>query len=528
MMRAMTVADSPSAPAQAGPAPALPGDLTQQLIDTDIWTDEMVAGAGIPIIDVPIVLVGGGMGSFVTANFLRVYGVPAEHMKVLTVLQNPWDTYEYLTRCSQIPRRERLRSDSASMPDNMWGFPSYALVEAWREKSLAPLWNVLTEPDICDYWTPRAGYVFSGIEREAIRIGYNSMVARGQVRMARRRHGGGYFTILTPPDGTSATRRVAYRSRVVHMAVGYPGVKFLPDLQTYRETYGDYQRVVNAYEPHEYVYDELQKRPGVVLVRGSGVVGSRILQRLIDDRDHHGAQTTIIHLFRNYIHGKSVGDKWARRPGGMGWSFQGFNYPKSTWGGQLWAQFRKLEGQDRYDLYKVIGGTNTPHRKNWLAMQARGTEQGWYRQYTGQVDKVVPGEDGTVVTRIIQPKDERSPILEVPANFIIDCTGLEADISEHRVLNDLLEHSGATRNVLDRLEVTREFEVAGTRSEPGRLYASGAATLGGYFPGVDTFLGLQLAAREIADDIAALGMAKRMGPMRSTSQWWKRMRQRQP
>ena len=37
------------------------------------------------------------------------------------------------------------------------------------------------------------------------------------------------------------------------------------------------------------------------------------------------------------------------------------------------------------------------------------------------------------------------------------------------------------------------------------MYASGTATLGGYFPGVDTFLGLQIAAQEIADDLARLG-----------------------
>ena len=49
-------------------------------------------------------------------------------------------------------------------------------------------------------------------------------------------------------------------------------------------------------------------------------------------------------------------------------------------------------------------------------------------------------------------------------DYIIDCTGLEADIAEHRVLADLLEHSGAGRNVLDRLDVERTFEVRGTRS----------------------------------------------------------------
>ena len=47
----------------------------------------------------------------------------------------------------------------------------------------------------------------------------------------------------------------------------------------------------------------------------------------------------------------------------------------------------------------------------------------------------------------------------------------------------------------------------------------GTATRGGYFPGVDTFLGLQIAAQEIADDLARRGFCGRLGPIRSTSQW---------
>jgi hypothetical protein len=53
------------------------------------------------------------------------------------------------------------------------------------------------------------------------------------------------------------------------------------------------------------------------------------------------------------------------------------------------------------------------------------------------------------------------------------------------------------------------------------MYASGSSTLGGYFPGVDTFLGLQVAAQEIYQDLARNGFGKRIGPVRSTVQWWK-------
>ncbi|MCW2919623.1 MAG: hypothetical protein JWN52_7691, partial [Actinomycetia bacterium] len=116
----------------------------------------MVAAAGIPINDVPFVTVGGGIGSFVTVDYLRIYGVPMNHIRVLSNIDKPWDTYQYLTRVSQIPKPERIRSDSSSRPDNIWGFPSYALEEAWREKSLKHLFQVATEPVFADYWTPRA------------------------------------------------------------------------------------------------------------------------------------------------------------------------------------------------------------------------------------------------------------------------------------------------------------------------------------------------------------------------------------
>ena len=150
---------------------------------------------------------------------------------------------------------------------------------------LAPLWNVLTEPIFTDYFTPRAGQAFESMESEMNRINYRAMFRKGSVRMVRRRNGGGYYTILTPPDGASQTKRVAFRSRFVHIAVGYPGLRFLPDLQEYRTKYNDYSRVVNAYEPHEHVYEDLKRKPGVVVVRGGGIVASRVLQRLIDDRE---------------------------------------------------------------------------------------------------------------------------------------------------------------------------------------------------------------------------------------------------
>jgi hypothetical protein len=521
-----TMMPTPDASAPYAPAMPISGDLNDRLLGTDFWTDEMVAAAGIPIVDVPFVTIGGGIGSFVTVDYLRIAGVPTDQIRVLSVIDFPWQTYEYLTRVSQIPRKERIRSDSASRPDNIWGFPSYALSEAMATKSPKTLWQVFTEPMWADFYTPKAGQVFESMERERRRIRYDEMLVKGQVRIVRRRQGGGYFSVLTPPAGATDTKRVAFRSQYVHVAVGYPGLKFLPELQAFRTEQSSHGHVVvNAYESHEHVYEKLMQQPSRVLVRGGGIVASRVLQRLMDDRIIHGAQTDIVHLFRTFINGPNDGNTgnnptktspWMRRKGADGWAYQGFNYPKSVWGGQLKKEMRQLEGEERAAKYKVMGGTNTPYRRYWQRQMAQGRRENWYHLMVGTVDQMVPHGE-----RIVSHVRTPNGVVPVEADFIIDCTGLEADVAEHRLLKDLLDHGGAGRNPVGRMDVERNFELRGTRSGNGVMYASGSITLGGYFPGVDTFLGLQVAAQEIADDLAKRGFAKRIGPRRSVSQWLK-------
>ncbi len=488
----------------------------------------MIQRAGIPVADIPFVSIGGGIGSFVTVDYLRIAGVPANRMHVLSNLDFPWQTYEYLTRVSQIPRPERIRSDSASRPDNIWGFPSYALTEAFKEGNWAELWHVFAEPMWADFYTPKAGRVFEGLEREAKRIGWHQMLVKGQVRMVRKRQGGGYFIILTPKAGATPTKRVAYRAEYVHLAVGYPGLRYLKELQDFRTKHQDYHHVVSAYEEHEHIYEAARTKPVTVMLRGGGIVASRVLQRIMDDREKYGTQTQIVHLFRTFIDGPhSPNEKtlraWNKRSGSNGFAYQGFNYPKSVWGGQLKAEMRKLEGEARLTRYKEMGGTNTPWRRRWQAQMGNGRREGWYHIMQATVDDMrIEGD------KIVSIANTRNGKLEIPADYIIDCTGLEADIAEHRVLKDLLDHSGVGRNPYGRLDVERTFELRGTASGPGVIYASGATTLGGYFPGVDTFLGLQVAAQEICDDLARRRFCKKIGTFRSISQWIKWARNKQP
>jgi hypothetical protein len=513
---------NPNAPAGLPPAPALPTALQR----SDWWTDDMVASARIPMYDVPFVSVGGGMGSFVTVDYLRVAGgVSASDIRVLSNLSHPWQTYEYLTRVSQLPRDKRIRSDSSSRPDNLWGFPSYALQEAVRDRTLRPLLQVLVEPVFMHFYTPVLGMVLDSMEREARRIRYWDMLVQGEVQLVRRRAGGGYFALLDPSLNAGTNGRpgrqgqpgpIAFRCRDVHVAVGYSGLRFLPELQSLRENLNDFHHVVNGYEDHEHVYQALRMRPGVVLVRGSGIVTSAVLDRLIEDRRRYGLQTRIVHLFRNYVGGPHGPHAWSRRHGRHGFAYQGFNYPKSAWGGQLKARMRKREGPELVRYYDEIGGTTTAWRSHWQRGLDEARRGGWYHTIAGTVQDLRLDDD-VVVTRVRAEGGE----LDLRADFVIDCTGLDGDVAEHKVLGDLLEHGGARRNPLGRLDVERSFELRGAGSGDGRVYVTGAASFGGYFPGVDTFLGLQISAQEVVDDLARRGHCGRLGPVRSTIEWLK-------
>ena len=80
----------------AGGAGGGGGDLTQELLTSAWWTDAMVAAAGIPVVDVPFVTVGGGIGSFVTVDYLRIAGVPTERMRAI---RSEWISCVLLRLC---------------------------------------------------------------------------------------------------------------------------------------------------------------------------------------------------------------------------------------------------------------------------------------------------------------------------------------------------------------------------------------------------------------------------------------------
>jgi hypothetical protein len=498
------------------------GDKLAALRSRPIWSDDAVSAAGLRIQDVPFVTIGGGLASFAVVGFLRNCGVPTAEIRVVTPQPRPYENFHYLMRRSQILDSDPLRSDSMSRVDNIWGFPSYAVERSMDQRSLRPMWNVLTEPVATEFFNPTSREVFGGIDREAARIGWPSMLLPGRGLLVRKRENGGYFSLACPADGSPA---IVLRSQFVHLGTGYPAVNYPPEVSAYRMKHHDYFHVVNAYEPHEHVYQVLLRRAGTVVLRGSGITASRVLERLFDDRKHSGRDVQILHLFRTYVEGPQ-GPWTFRRPGGDGWRYQAFSFPKAAGSGQLRHRMLGMDNAKRAAYIASISGTTSARRRDWQRQLSQGRAGGYYRAYHGDIRDMTPTDHETVDLRIdidALPGDSR-----LEADFVLDCTGLKLALQENPLLSDMLRTGNVTQNSMGGLDVGPHFEVRGADQAPGQMYASGVIARGGYLAPVDSFWGFSHAALLICDDLARRGFCRRLGVTRSVTGWLKWLRQEAP
>jgi len=475
---------------------------------------------GLPVDECDYLAIGAGLGSYLWVDLLRIIGVKAERIVALGLDKEPYARYKRLCLNSQIPLNERLRSNSDSCPDNIWGWPSYALREAWHDltrgkinSTFKYLWQVFAEPTFVETYTPRAKNVFDSIDREAKRIGWTQIYRYGRVQSIRKTDDGRYCIAYSRGRGDYAL----FVCRYLHLATGYPAIQFLQDLQAYREKYKDFKSVVNAYEDHNHVYQHLEQNGGTVLLRGRGIVASRIVQRIYEARKHNRS-INILHLMRSP---KPEGNKFghAQRPVKHHYEFQPFNWPKACWGGELRVLLEKASPDERQSLIKNWGGTTTADRLDWQHITEQGLKEGWYRIEFGQVEKVE--RDANRTTTYIQEKDFGQ--VTIDADFIIDATGLDAKVEASPLLNDLVQRYHLPLNPMGRLDVTNSFEMEKMRNGKGQMYAAGAITLGGPYAAVDSFLGLQYSVLRAVDGLAAARApgVKRINAIRSLSQWLK-------
>ena len=224
-----------------------------------------LAQTGLPVYTTTYTLLGGGWGSFIMADNLTIYGADPGPIISLGIYPEPFKRYQTLARNSQIPLHERLRSNSESTPDNIWGTPGYAAREAWHSfwsghwgNAIHVLWQVLGEPSVSQTYTPIAGEVFASAAREAKRIGWDNIWRFGRIRAIRKTDDGRYAIAYSQSDDQQQSHAIML-ANFVHLATGYPALQFLPDLQDYRVRTGDFDASSMATSSHDYVYERLER-----------------------------------------------------------------------------------------------------------------------------------------------------------------------------------------------------------------------------------------------------------------------------
>lgn len=507
---------------------------------------EALRASGHPVEEVRFCAVGGGLGSFVWVDHLRCYGISASDIKVIGTEDVCYQTYKRYCKNSQIPDHERLRSNSLSRPDNIWGFPGYAMREVGKGIGIKGIFQVFGEPTLAESYTPRAGDVFDSLDIEATRIGWRDMLIKAQVLGLRKTADGRYAVAykLWGGEASGQARNRYLVADVVHLSTGYPATRFVDDFQTFITNHPDARaQVANAYEPHDQMYVEAERRGGPVqfVVRGRGIVASRILQRIAEARKKNPA-IRILHSMRAPL-GPRDGAVFrkARRAVRNNVEIQPFNWPKSCWGGDLRLEYERAPEDQRGLMLNRLGGTTTAHRSDWIAIAERGAEEGWYRPVYGEFESLVPippqGEAQPAGVQIgIDGRDRNRQELNV--DYLIDCTGLIADIRRAPLLADLLDTYALPRNHAWRLQdgqavkggptglrCTNDFEIEGLRNGRGRVYVAGTITAGGPYLAVDSFLGLQYSALRSVDHLVTERLHKvpDLGPFRSLGGWVKWM-----
>ena len=503
----------------------------EQFEQSEFVSSSEIYAARMRVDETDYVALGGGMGSFAFVDTLRICGIDTEKIWVIGPDPIPYKRYQTLCLNSQIRPHNRLRSGSDSCPDNIWGWPGYALREAFRDffkgkvnVAVEHLWKVFAEPILADTYTPKSQDVFNSIDREARRIGWSKMWRYGRIRCIRKTSDGRYAIVYSCTDREKQEHRLLI-AKYVHLSTGYSAIRFLTNLQAYREQSGDLQSVVNAYENHEHIYKHLEKHGGTVVIRGGGIVASRVIQRLYELRQLN-SKITIVHLLRTR---KASGNKvgLARRGVANYWELQPYNWPKATWGGDMRDRLEKAAPKERSQLLSkdVWGGTTTASRKDWQKIIEEGDQGKWFLLRFGEVKEVVanpnpPSNQGKLMIKYIDTNTNNYQYQV--ADFIIDATGLEAQPQFQPFLKDLIERYGLSANPLGRLDVTNEFRVKGMENGTGKMYASGVVTLGGPYAPVDTFLGLQYTARRAVDDLGKNKSGVRyLEGFNSLGQWWK-------
>jgi len=251
-----------------------------------------------------VAIVGGGLTGFVAYLALRRRGIAADEIVVYSPEPDPAAAWR---RRAEAIRQTHMRSESDGhcLPTS---FPGLAVREARRRRSVGPLLA-----SVCDRYHPTVDAFLADVEDLRRESDWDTRVVAARIARVGAVDGG--FEL--DAQGTFAH---------VLLATGHAGLAF-PD-----EVRGD-ERVVHAYEPHEYAK--------TVCVVGAGLAAAT------EWRNALAAGSRVISVRRR---------EPVRRP---------LNVPRPYLSRRGLASFHRLEGGERSTLLRELLAPSYPPGRAW-------------------------------------------------------------------------------------------------------------------------------------------------------------------
>jgi hypothetical protein len=410
--------------------------------------------------DSVLAVVGDGFGSLLVHTTARYLGFDNRQITIFGPSDNPVGTYQQFAHNLG---QTVLRSESEShflAPD----WPTFAQIDAWSRKSLAPLWRstrrkynpgvpeILTEATIVQQ---RMGWEES---RVPLRVGW----------VQREMHPMPHFLLYDEEANFIG------RSKHVMLAPGHGPLAWPPVLARARKDPVLAERIVQAYAPKRYAAG------GRYIVLGAGIASVNEWANVLD------------------VGGSVLALTRSPQP-----ETQDLNVPRCLFESLGIDAYVSLPWEQRVKFLGEVLKGSRPERRQWLDKIEKGQADGRFATAVGEIAEVETGPAGLHLR--IEGKGTEIGWLDVTG--VTAGTGFNKSALTIPLLRRLVEFYGVP--VVDgRIKLQTNCGVPGLDQPESRLCCMGLIA-NNIIPHGDTIAGLKFIARRFVSDVVRAERLKR-------------------
>jgi hypothetical protein len=404
--------------------------------------------------DSALAVIGDGLGSLLVHTTARYLGFDNRQISVFGTNSDPIRTYQQFAHNLG---QTVLRSESEShflAPD----WPTFAHLDAWSHKSLAPLWRTTRRK-----YNPGVSEILTEATVVRHRLSWEDTRVPTRVGWLQRELEPTPHFVMYDEEA-----QVVGRAKHVMLAPGHGPLSFPPVLAKARADPAVADRVVQAYEAKQYAAD------GRYIVLGAGIASVNEWANVLD------AGGSVLALTRN------------PQP-----ETQDLNVPRCLFESRGIDAYVSLPFDERVKfLGEVLRGTR-PDRVQWLTRIEQGERERRFAALVGEITEVRPGSAGLSV-HVASREGEDPGWLDVTG--ITAGTGFNKSVLTIPLLRRLIEFYSVP--VIDgRLQLQTNCGVPGLDRPDSRLCCMGLIA-NNVIPHGDTIAGLKFIARRFVADCA--------------------------